>query len=51
MNINMWAVIGANGELVLLEFSLAAGRCTACDARGATMTMVRLCDFGCTRRR
>ena len=40
-----------HGELALLEFALVAVRCTACGARGATMTMVRLCDPGCSRRR
>ena len=38
-----------HGELTLLEFALVSVRCTACGARGATMTMVRLCDPGCSR--
>jgi len=38
-------------ELALLEFALVGVRCTACGARGATMTMVRLCDPRCSRRR
>lgn len=40
-----------HGDLAMLEFALVAVRCTACGALGATMTMVRLCDAGCPRRR
>lgn len=40
-----------HGELALLEFALTGVQCTACQSRGATMTMVRLCEAGCPRRR
>jgi hypothetical protein len=44
-------LIRKHGELALLEFALVGVRCTDCRSRGATMTMVRLCEAGCPRRR
>ena len=44
-------LIRKHGELALLEFALVGLRCTDCGSLGATMTMVRLCEVGCPRRR
>ena len=45
------ALLRKHGELALLEFALVGLRCTSCRERGATMTMVRLCDRSCPRQR
>ena len=44
-------LLAKHGELALLELALVGIRCTACGSRGATMTMVRLCEPGCPRLR
>ena len=40
-----------HGELALVEFALAGIRCGSCGGRGATLSMVRLCEPGCPRQR
>jgi hypothetical protein len=39
------------GELELVEFALITLKCTACGGRGATASMIRLCEPGCPRQR
>lgn len=44
------ALIRKNGELAMVEFALLGLACSGCGNRGATASMVRLCDPGCPRR-
>lgn len=44
------ALIKKNGELAMIEFAMLDLTCRACGNRGATASMVRLCDPSCPRR-
>ncbi len=44
------ALIRKNGELAMVAFALLDLACSACGNRGATASLVRLCDPGCPRR-
>lgn len=39
------------GELEAVEFALVTLKCTAFGERGATATIIRLCEPGCPRQR
>ena len=44
-------LIRKHGELAVVEFALMGIKCSECGGRGASASMIRLCEPGCPKRR